>query len=78
MPRPKSTEAKSRFNLTLPSPLRRKLEEVSREHQTTVTKSIQKSTKLMLVGEEARKKGGGLYIRRNRDSDYERIDVFGL
>jgi hypothetical protein len=76
--RPRSTEPKTRFNLTLPSSLRRKLEEVSEEHQTDVTKSIQKSTKLLLLGEEASKKGGGLYVRRNRDSDYEKIDIYGL
>ena len=70
--------AKGRFNLSMEQELLDKLEQVADENRITVTDVFRKSSKLLLVGEEAKKKGGGLYVRRDEKSEHEKIDVFGL
>jgi metal-responsive CopG/Arc/MetJ family transcriptional regulator len=74
----KRTEANERFNLTMPQELRRELEQVAEEHQTTPTNAIRKFMKLGLTAEKAKKRGGGLYLRKDRDSKLQEIDIFGL
>src|SRR6266852_6067401 len=72
----KKTEANELFNLAMPPELRHELEQVAKEHQTTATNASRKFIKLGLVAEKARKKGGGLYIRKDRDSKLQEIDIF--